>query len=79
MAKITLREAITAAMREELTRDENVIIMGCDVALRGNPFGISKGLLKEFGPKRVIDTPISEASFTGLGIGAAIAGLRPLV
>ncbi len=79
MAKITLREAITAAMREELTRDENVIIMGCDVALRGNPFGISKGLLKEFGPKRVIDTPISEASFTGLGIGAAISGLRPLV
>ncbi len=79
MANITLREAITAAMREELTRDENVIIMGCDVALRGNPFGISKGLLNEFGPKRVIDTPISEASFTGLGIGAAIAGLRPLV
>jgi len=79
MAIITLREAITSTMREEMTRDENVIIMGCDVALRGNPFGISKGLLKEFGPKRVIDTPISEASFTGLGIGAAIAGLRPLV
>ncbi len=79
MAIITLRESITQAMREELKRDENVFIMGCDVGLRGNPFGITKGLMKEFGERRVIDTPISEAAFTGLGIGAAIVGMRPLV
>ena len=79
MAIITLRESITQAMREELARDENVFIMGCDVGLRGNPFGITKGLMKEFGERRVIDTPISEAAFTGLGVGAAIVGMRPLV
>jgi len=79
MKTLMLREAITRAMREELTRDENVFIMGCDVGLRGNPFGITKGLMKEFGEKRVIDTPISEAGFTGLAVGAAIVGMRPLV
>ncbi|WP_414733669.1 alpha-ketoacid dehydrogenase subunit beta [Acetobacterium carbinolicum] len=79
MAIITLRESITQAMREEMIRDENVFIMGCDVGLRGNPFGITKGLMKEFGERRVLDTPISEAGFTGLGVGAAIAGMRPLV
>lgn len=79
MAIITLRESITQAMREELARDENVFIMGCDVGLRGNPFGITKGLMAEFGERRVIDTPISEAAFTGLGVGAAIVGMRPLV
>ena len=79
MAIKTLREGITEAIREEMIADENVIVMGCDVALRGNPFSITKGLLAEFGPNRMIDTPISEHSFTGIGIGAAIAGLRPLV
>lgn len=75
----TIREALNDAMREELTRDETVIIMGCDVAVRGNPFGVTKGLLQDFGPKRVIDTPISEAAFTGAGVGAAATGLRPIV
>lgn len=79
MAIITIRESITQAIKEEMTVDENVFIMGCDVGLRGNPFGITKGLMKEFGEKRVIDTPISEAAFTGLGVGAAIAGMRPIV
>lgn len=79
MAIITLRESITQAIREEMLADEDVFIMGCDVGLRGNPFGITKGLMKEFGERRVIDTPISEAGFTALGVGAAIAGMRPLV
>ncbi|MGI6114153.1 MAG: alpha-ketoacid dehydrogenase subunit beta, partial [Mahellales bacterium] len=75
----TVREALNDAMREEMRRDNRVIIMGCDVAIRGNPFGVTKDLLKEFGPKRVIDTPISEPGFTGAGIGAAATGLRPIV
>lgn len=79
MAIITMREAITQAIRESMISDENVFIMGCDVGLRGNPFGITKGLMKEFGERRVLDTPISEAAFTGLGVGAAIAGMRPIV
>ncbi|UCB45354.1 MAG: alpha-ketoacid dehydrogenase subunit beta [Spirochaetota bacterium] len=79
MAVITYRQALTDAMREEMQRDETVVIIGCDVAYRGNPFGVTKGLLKEFGSNRVIDTPISEAAFTGMGIGAAGTGLRPIV
>ena len=76
---ITVKEALNEAMREEMTRDQTVIIMGCDVGVRGNPFGVTMGLLKEFGGKRVIDTPISESAFTGAGIGAAATGLRPIV
>ena len=64
---------------EEMLRDERVIILGCDVVLRGNPFVVTRGLMKEFGEKRVIDTPISEAAFTGMGLGAAATGLRPIV
>lgn len=79
MSIITVREALNQAMREEMRRDPTVYIMGCDVGIRGNPFGITKGLLQEFGPERVIDTPISEASFTGMGIGSAATGLRPIV
>ncbi len=79
MAVKTVREAINEALGEEMRRDPTVIIMGCDVGVRGNPFGITKGLLKEFGPKRIIDTPISEPGFTGAGIGAAATGLRPIV
>jgi pyruvate dehydrogenase E1 component beta subunit len=79
MREITVREALNEAMRQEMERDEKVILMGCDVAIRGNPFGVSKGLMKIFGPERVIDTPISEAGFTGVGIGAAAMGLRPIV
>ena len=75
----TVREALNDGMREEMRRDPTVILMGCDVAVRGNPFGVTKGLLQEFGPKRVIDTPISEPGFTGAGVGAAATGLRPIV
>ncbi|UCF95662.1 MAG: alpha-ketoacid dehydrogenase subunit beta [Desulfobacterales bacterium] len=66
-------------MREEMERDACVFIIGCDVGLRGNPFGVTKGLMAQFGEKRVRDAPISEAGFTGLGIGAAAAGMRPIV
>jgi len=79
MGLITVREALNDAMREEMRRDPTIIVMGCDVAIRGNPFGVTKGLLQEFGPERVIDTPISESSFTGMGVGAAATGLRPIV
>lgn len=79
MSEITVRQALNDAMREEMRRDNTVIVMGCDVAVRGGPFGITKDLLGEFGPKRVIDTPISEAAFTGAGVGAAATGLRPVV
>lgn len=79
MKMISAREAIHDAIQEEMRRDPTVMIMGCDVGLRGNPFGITKGLMQEFGEKRVRDTPISEASFVGAGIGAAAMGLRPIV
>jgi len=76
---ITVKQALTEAMREEMERDESVIIMGCDVGIRGNPFGVTKGLHAEFGDERVRDTPISEAAFTGAGLGAAATGLRPII
>jgi pyruvate dehydrogenase E1 component beta subunit len=76
---ITIREALNEALQEEMERDPTVIILGCDVGLRGNPFGVTKGLLDKFGEKRVRDTPISEPAFTGAGIGAAAMGLRPIV
>lgn len=79
MSFITVREALHDAMREEMLRDETVIIMGCDVAVRGNPFGVTRGLLQDFGPKRVVDAPISEPAFTGAGVGAAATGLRPII
>ena len=79
MKEITVRQALNDAMKEEMHRDDKVILLGCDVAIRGNPFGVTRGLCQEFGEKRVIDTPISEAGFTGIGIGAAGMGLRPIV
>jgi pyruvate/2-oxoglutarate/acetoin dehydrogenase E1 component len=79
MSEITVRQALNEAMKEEMRRDATVITMGCDVGSRGGPFGITKDLLAEFGPKRVIDTPISEPAFTGAGVGAAATGLRPVV
>lgn len=79
MSTVTVRQALNDAIREEMRRDERVIILGCDVGVRGNPFGVTLGLMKEFGEKRVIDTPISEAAFTGIGLGAAAMGLRPIV
>ena len=75
---MTIKQALNEALREEMQRDETVIIMGCDVAIRGNPFGITVGLLDEFGPERVRDTPISEAAIIGACLGAAATGLRPI-
>lgn len=79
MAIITYREALNQAMREEMRRDPRVFLMGEEVGLYQGAYKVSQGLLEEFGPKRVIDTPISEAGFTGVGIGAAMVGLRPIV
>ena len=79
MAVITMREALNQALREELLRDENVFLMGEEVAAYQGAYKVTKGLLEEFGDKRVIDTPITELGFAGLGVGAAMAGLRPIV
>ena len=75
----TVREALRDAMAEEMRRDENVFLMGEEVAEYQGAYKVSQGLLEEFGPKRVIDTPITEHGFAGLGVGAAFAGLRPIV
>ena len=75
---MTIKQALNEALREEMGRDETVIIMGCDVGIRGNPFGVTKGLYEEFGPERVRDTPISEAAIIGACLGAAATGLRPI-
>lgn len=75
---ITTKKALNEALREEMRRDPTVIIMGCDVAIRGNPFGVTQGLYDEFGPDRVRDTPISEAAIIGACLGAAATGLRPV-
>ncbi|HEX3019320.1 MAG TPA: pyruvate dehydrogenase complex E1 component subunit beta [Chitinispirillaceae bacterium] len=79
MAVITVREALRQALEEEMDRDENVILMGEEVAEYSGAYKVSVNLLDKFGPERVIDTPISEEGFTGIGIGAAIAGMRPVV
>lgn len=79
MSEITVRQALNDALREEMEIDPTVIIMGCDIAVRGGPFGVTLGLLDQFGSKRVKDTPISEPGFTGAGVGAAATGLRPIV
>jgi pyruvate dehydrogenase E1 component beta subunit len=73
------REQMRAAMREALAADERVFVMGEDVGAYGGAFGVSLGLLEEFGPERIRDTPLSESGFVGAGIGAAMAGLRPIV
>src|SRR5438045_728597 len=79
MAIITIREALNQAIREELARDENVFLMGEEVAAYEGAYKVTKGLLAELGDKRVIDTPITELGFAGLGVGAAMVGLRPIV
>ncbi len=79
MAELQFREAIREAMAEEMTRDENIFLMGEEVAEYDGAYKVSQGLLDKFGFKRVIDTPISEAGFAGIGIGAAMNGLRPIV
>lgn len=79
MREITLAQAVNEAIAEEMRRDERVILLGEDVAEAGTPFKVLKGLVEEFGPERVIDTPISEPGFTGIAVGAAMTGLRPIV
>ena len=77
--ELTFAQAIREALAEEMRRDATVCIMGEDVAEAGTPFKVLSGLLEEFGKDRVLDTPISEAGFTGLAVGAAMAGMRPIV
>jgi pyruvate dehydrogenase E1 component beta subunit len=77
--RVTYREAMRAAIREALERDPRVFLMGEDVGRYGGCFAVSKGLLDEFGPERIRDTPLSESAFVGAGIGAALGGMRPIV
>src|ERR1700691_5662537 len=79
MPAIQFREALRAAMTEEMERDENVFLMGEEVAQYNGAYKVSEGMLEKFGPRRVFDTPISEAAFSGLGVGAACCGLRPII
>jgi pyruvate dehydrogenase E1 component beta subunit len=79
MRELTFAQAVREALAEEMRRDERVCILGEDVAEAGTPFKVLSGLVEEFGTSRVIDTPISEAGFTGVAVGAAMTGLRPVV
>lgn len=79
MREITYAEAIREAMSEEMRRDENVIFIGEDIGVYGGAFGVSVGMLDEFGPRRIKDTPISEAAIAGAAVGAAATGLRPIM
>jgi pyruvate dehydrogenase E1 component beta subunit len=76
---VTYREALREGIRDALQRDERVFLMGEDVGPYGGAFGVSRGLLEEFGPERIRDTPLSESAFVGAGIGAALGGMRPVV
>jgi pyruvate dehydrogenase E1 component beta subunit len=77
--RVTYRDAMREALREALSRDDRVFLMGEDVGRYGGCFAVSKGLLEEFGPERIRDTPLSESAFVGAGIGAALGGMRPIV
>src|SRR2546426_7140888 len=77
MPTLTYRDALNQALREEMQRDPNVFLMGEEVGVYQGAYKVSRGLLEEFGPRRVVDTPIAELGFAGIGIGAAMAGLRP--
>lgn len=79
LRKMTYRDAVREGLREALQKDERVFLMGEDVGRYGGCFAVSKGLLDEFGPERIRDTPLSESAFTGAGIGAALGGMRPIV
>lgn len=79
MREITYKDAVREAMCEEMRRDENVYFMGEDIGAYCGAFGVSKGMIEEFGEERVIETPISETAFVGAGIGSAITGMRPIV
>ena len=79
MSTLSISKAIREGLHEEMVRDENVVVLGEDMAVMGNVFAITQGFLDEFGPNRVIDTPISESGFTGMAVGMAMRGLRPVV
>ena len=79
MPTITYRDALNQALREEMQRDPNVLLMGEEVGLYQGAYKVSRGLLEEFGAKRIVDTPIAELGFAGIGVGAAMGGLRPVV
>jgi acetoin:2,6-dichlorophenolindophenol oxidoreductase subunit beta len=79
MPEITYREAVRDAMSEAMRRDDDVFIMGEDIAEMGGSMGVTQGMLEEFGPERVRNTPISEMAIVGAGVGAAVAGMRPIV
>src|SRR5690349_21514142 len=79
MVQMTMREALRDAMAEEMRRDKDVFVMGEEVAEYQGAYKVTQGLLQEFGPRRVVDTPITEHGFAGLGVGAALAGLKPIV
>ncbi|NIA31923.1 MAG: alpha-ketoacid dehydrogenase subunit beta, partial [Actinobacteria bacterium] len=78
MAVTTYLNAINQALREEMQRDEKVYLLGEDIGIYGGAFKVTKGLLDEFGKKRVIDAPISESAIIGVAVGTAIAGMRPV-
>ena len=79
MPQITYREAIRHALAEELSRDQNVVVLGEEVAQFHGAYKVTEGLLEKFGPKRIVDTPISEAGFIGMGVGASMLGIRPVM
>ena len=79
MATITYREALNQALAEEISRDDQVVLMGEEVAQFKGSYKVSEGMLEKFGPEKIIDTPISEAAFSGLAVGAAMMGMRPVV
>src|SRR5207237_612804 len=79
LVNMTVREALRDAMAEEMRRDPDVFVIGEEVAEYQGAYKVTQGLLQEFGPKRVVDTPITEHGFAGLGVGAALAGLKPIV
>ena len=79
MPVLTYRDALNQALREEMARDQNVFLMGEEVGVYQGAYKVSRGLLEEFGPMRVVDTPITELGFAGVGVGAAMAGLRPVI
>ena len=79
MPVITYRDALGAAIREEMQRDDRVFLMGEEVGVYQGAYKVSKGFLQEFGEMRVVDTPITELGFAGVGVGAAMVGLRPII
>ena len=79
MAEMNLRQAITKGLREALDNNENVFLMGEDIGLYGGPYAVTKGLYKDYGPEKIIDTPIAESGFVGAAIGSSMVGMKPIV